>query len=331
MTNERSHPTLRRLDLNLLRVFEAVLRHRSIVGASQELSVTSSAVSHALTRLRSALSDRLFVATSKGMEPTMRALELAPHIRAGLQRLEEALDQRPFDPARASRSYRIAGSDHAISKLMPSLLTRVGAVAPNVDFRIFPGNRLDTVRHLDDGRIDLVVSWLGDLPARIRRVTLWPDFECLVVRPGHPLTKGEPSRDDLLRFPHVIVELTGSHKKSDNGYVEDRGVARRVWIERLLLEVRDDGRLTGGRSAVSVPYFGAVVPIVRATDLVGTLPRSYAQAAVERGEVVALPLPYEPLRVDTEAMWHERCDRDPAHRWLIERVLEATATLRAPA
>ena len=104
-----------------------VRRHRSIVGASRELSVTSSGISHSLTRLRAALSDRLFVSTSRGMEPTTRALELAPHIRAGLQRLEEALDPRPFDPASASRTYRIAGSDHVVSKLMPSLLTNVSA------------------------------------------------------------------------------------------------------------------------------------------------------------------------------------------------------------
>ena len=315
---------LRRLDLNLLRVFEAVMRHRSIAGASRELFLTPSGISHSMARLRAALSDRLFVPTASGMEPTSRALELAPHIRAGLERIEAAFDAKTFDPKTAVRTFRIACSDYCAVMLLPRLVPRIAASAPGIDLRVFPGNRLDTVRQLDDGRIDLVLSWIGELPERIRRRPLWSDAECLVVRPGHPLTAKTPTREDLLAHPHVVIELTGSHDGKDAGFVEDRGIVRRVWIEGLLLEIREDGRLSGGRSSVSVPHFGAVLPLVRATDLIGTLPRDYADEAIRRGEVVALELP-EPATVATvEAIWHERGDTDPGLQWLIGEALAAT-------
>src|SRR5580700_514368 len=50
---------LRMIDLNLFRVFDAMMLHRSVRKASQILSVTPSAVSHALSRLRQSIGDEL--------------------------------------------------------------------------------------------------------------------------------------------------------------------------------------------------------------------------------------------------------------------------------
>ena len=61
---------LRRLDLNLLWVFHAVMRHRKLTIAAEHLAVTQSAVSHALRRLRHTFKDELFLRTGHGLEPT---------------------------------------------------------------------------------------------------------------------------------------------------------------------------------------------------------------------------------------------------------------------
>jgi hypothetical protein len=61
---------LRNLDLNLLLVFDAVLRERSVVRAADSLAISQPAVSHALNRLRHTLKDKLFVRTPAGMSPT---------------------------------------------------------------------------------------------------------------------------------------------------------------------------------------------------------------------------------------------------------------------
>ena len=74
-----SFMNVRDVDLNLLRVFDGVLRARSVTAASAELGMTQPAVSNALGRLRGLFSDSLFVRTAIGMEPTPLAQHRVEH------------------------------------------------------------------------------------------------------------------------------------------------------------------------------------------------------------------------------------------------------------
>jgi DNA-binding transcriptional LysR family regulator len=314
---------MRRIDLNLFRVFEAVMQHRSVRGASQELGVTASAVSHALSRLRQTLGDELFVSGEAGMEPTRRALDLAPGIRDGLGKIDGAVSSKPFVPSEDLRTFRVAATDYVSVTILPHMVALLATLAPQIDLRVFPLSRTDVIRHLDDGRIDLVMGWFGDLPDRMRRATIAVEREAVVVRAGHPLTEGPVTMKRLFAFPHIVVELTGTEDGAVDGFLDDRGVLRRVWIERLLIDMTDEDQGLVGRVAVSVPYYAAVPPMVRATDMVATLPRSLARLAAEQGAVVMLDLPYEPLAVPIEMVWHQRADRDTGLQWLVSELASA--------
>jgi Transcriptional regulator len=101
----------RMIDLNLFRVFDAMMLHRSVRKASQMLSVTPSAVSHALSRLRQSIGDELFIPTESGMQPTRRALELAPAVREGLGKLELALTGKESAPTKILQTFRIGAGE----------------------------------------------------------------------------------------------------------------------------------------------------------------------------------------------------------------------------
>src|SRR5215207_5779674 len=77
---------LRRLDLNLLPVFAALMRERSVTRAGQALFLSQPAASAALARLRAAFRDELLVRNGRALEPTPRAeallAELEPALRA---------------------------------------------------------------------------------------------------------------------------------------------------------------------------------------------------------------------------------------------------------
>ncbi len=234
-----------RVDLNLFRVFDAIMSHRSVAGASRELGVTPSAVSHALTRLRKLLDDDLFLPSTDGMLPTPRAIELAPSIRDGLGSIARVLDARPFDPAKIVRAFGIAASHLPATVILPPLLARLLSQAPNASVRVFPMGRRDTVQQLDDGRLDLIIGWFETLPPRMRRQTLMWEQEAMVVRAGHPLTLQKVTRQRLFAFPHVVVEFTGSEDHANDGFIDERGVMRRIWIERLLVEASESGRRSG--------------------------------------------------------------------------------------
>jgi DNA-binding transcriptional LysR family regulator len=315
--------TVERVDLNLFRVFEAIMTHKSMAGAGRELGITASAVSHALGRLRRLLGDELFKAGTTGMQPTPRATELAPMIRQGLGAIARVLDGRPFEPAETIRSFAIAATDYAGTILLPGIIARVSSAAPHASLRIVPFGHPSVVQQLDDGRIDLLIGWFDKLPSRMRRQTLLQDHEAIVVRAGHPLTEGPVTRERLFSFPHVVVELTGSESRNEDGFAEERGVMRRVWIERLLVETSTNDKTFVARIAATVPNYAAVLPSIEATDMVATLPARLARSAARHGRLVMLELPYTPLSVNVEAVWHERGETDAALCWLLGEVAAA--------
>src|SRR5215212_2096945 len=113
------------IDLNLLRVFDAVLRERGVTPAAGRLRLTQPAVSNALARLRGLLGDALFVRTPQGMEPTPFARELAEPVRQALALLESALAHGPgFDPATSTRAFRFYMSDLGQIEFLPPLVER---------------------------------------------------------------------------------------------------------------------------------------------------------------------------------------------------------------
>lgn len=315
------------VDLNLFRVFDAVMQERSVSRAAKALSVTPSAISHSLSRLREAMDDELFVPAVSGMQPTPRALELASDIRSGLQNFHSALLTKPFVPERAVRTFRIAASDHVSILVLPRLIQRLAETAPNIDLRIFPLSRLDAVRQLEGDRLDLLIGWLGGLPDTVHRSSLYREEEVMVVRLGHPLTKGKISKRKIFQFPHVVVEMTGTEEHEKDGFLDDEGVSRRVWCERALLEFEDKNVSLVGRAAVCVPYFGAVAPVLEMTDLVATLPRRLAVWLAKRNSIVLLKLPYQPITFEIEMVWHDRLAGDPGFRWIREALASSAAEL----
>ncbi len=315
----------RKVDLNLFRVFEAIMRHRSVAGASRELNITASAVSHALARLRQLLNDPLFTYADNGMAPTARALEVAPDVSEGLRRLSEAILSEEFDPARSARTFRIAMSDYAALTLLPAIAGRVAELGPNINLRIFPLSRPDLVDHLDRGTVEMAVGWFNNLPDRMRRMSILVETETLVVRSSHPLTREKPSIERLFDFPHVVVELSGGGERPTGGFIDEQGVERRLWIERLLLEQESQAGEPVGRVAISLPHYSAVGKLVARSDMIATLPRSIALREAAREPLVLLEMPYEPLQVNIEAVSHEIGDRDPGLQWFKDNIVQHVA------
>jgi DNA-binding transcriptional LysR family regulator len=312
-----------KVDLNLFALFETLMRCRSVSAASRELGVTASAVSHGLGRLRRLLGDELFVARAQGMEPTQRALELAPDIHDGLTRLAVALEDRVFDPAETTRTFAIAAADYASTIILPHVIATVATAAPYVTIKIFPAGRRDMAQQIDEGRLHIALGWFDTMPDRFRRQTLLTEHEAVVVRDGHPLTRGEVTKPRVLGFPHVVVDLTGSEHQGLDGFIDDRGVMRRIWIERLVIEAGAEQSNVVGRVGATVPRFSDVAPILCRTDMVATLPRRLALRAVASDGLVILDLPDQGPTVSFEMIWHQRAEQDPGLQWLLGLVRRA--------
>ncbi len=311
---------LRQVDLNLLNVFDAVMRHRSVTEAAEELALSPSAVSHALTRLRHTLKDELFIRDERGMIPTPRALDLSSMVRDGLALLERALAPATFRPEESDRCFRIAAGDYTCTFLLPALMARLRQVAPSVDLRIVPMSRPDIGRLLNAGTVDLALGWFHQVPDDLRRRLLLRESGGIVVRQGHPLTEAPMTLERVALYPHAVVDLTANEDERRDGFFDDRGLVRRVWMEQIILHARQVGA-GRPRVAVSVPHFTALPFMVQETDLVATMPGRMARWAVaSQGLVFLGPLLGGPQQVDIDMVWHQRGEHDPGLQWLIDEL-----------
>jgi DNA-binding transcriptional LysR family regulator len=314
---------LRMIDLNLFRVFDAMMFYRSVSKASQILSVTPSAVSHALSRLRQSIGDELFIPSESGMQPTPRALRLASAVREGLGRLELALAGKQSAPTETLRTFRIGSTDYACMVVVPSLVKRLAKSAPNIDLRVLSSDRVDVVRRLVRGRVDLAIGLFNDVPVGIRRSTLLREDEVIAVRTGHPLTRGKVTKERLAEFPHVLVELSGTQENEADGFTHGQGVGRRLSIERAIQELQNGNMDAVSRAVVGVPNFTAVVPFLQLSDMVTTLPRRLGLWAAAHAPLALLDLPYKSKTVEIETLWDQSGDQDQGLRWLVNELAES--------
>jgi len=141
--------SLNALDLNLLRVFDALMRERSVTRAGERIGLSQPAVSAALNRLRHLVGDQLFVRRGNDMVPTPRAEDLAAPVRSALAEIEKAfMGGARFDPATAERTFTFMGADYFSMRLMPELARRMAVAAPGIVLRLLDSARGDVDRLL---------------------------------------------------------------------------------------------------------------------------------------------------------------------------------------
>lgn len=302
----------RTLDLNLLRVFDAVMAERSMTRAAQRLAMTQPAVSHALKRLREATGEELFIREAFGMRPTSRAEALWPDVRAALDRLRNALEPGEFEPGREAFSCRIAMADATAALLLPPLVARLEREAALANVHVLPLTTRDPRSLLEQGEADMAVGYFpgavaalkaqGDT-ALIRQHRLYESDYVCVMRQGHPLADATMDLDTYCAARHMLVSFSGRPQ----GFV-DEALAALGRSRRIVLTVNQF--FTAGR-------------VVTQSDLLTVLPTSFVEATGYKGQIVERPLPMPLSRVHVDMLWHLRNDDRSAQRWMRDRVVEA--------
>ena len=290
------------LDLNLLRVFDAVLRDRSVTAAARHLGLTQPAVSNALARLRARFEDVLFVRTSSGMDATPFARELSDPVRQALALLDSALAHGPgFDPATSTRAFRFYMSDLGQVEFLPPLVERARRVAPGVRLEAVALEVEDISDALAAGALDLAVGFLPGIGPPVRRQALFRDPYVCLMRADHPAAGARLTRKTFREASHALVSYKGGHRVIEEA-LERAGLARRIVLR--------------------VPHFTVVPMVLERSDLILTLPARVARVYERQGKFKSLPPPVPIPPADVAAHWHERFERDPGNRWLREIIVE---------
>ncbi len=290
---------IKKLDLNLLVSLDVLLDLRNVSRSAERLGLTQSTMSSQLARLRRMLDDPLLLPaeSGRGMTPTAYALRVAPRLKEALRELEAAMAPRAdFDAHRDSRVFRIAASDNAVGGIglaLAEYLCRGAGPGIRVAF-----HRPDMARiadRMESGEIDLLIGSPRMVPPSAKARVLVEDGFVHVQRRGHPRGTGPLDLESYCALRHVLVSTSGG---SLHGYMDE------------LLDAM------GRRRAVvlSVEQFTLVPQLLRATDLVATVPRRLAQRHADVLDAFDLPFAAEGFTLSMA--WHARNQADPAHQWL---------------
>ncbi len=227
---------LRRVDLNLLIVFETLMHERSVTRAAEKLFLGQPAISAALSRLRSLFDDPLFVRTGRSMEPTARAEEIFGLLSPALDSISTAVSRAAeFDPATSTQVFRIGLSDDVEFALLPQLLKRLRAEAPGIVLVVRRVNYLLVPAKLSSGEISIGVCYTTDLPANAKRKVLRRSSPKLLRADTMP---GPLTLDDFCARPHALGVL---RRRPERFYRHRAG------------EARAQASCSAGRAAVQRP------------------------------------------------------------------------------
>ncbi len=293
---------LGQLDLNLLRVFDAVARERHVTRAAQRLHLSQPAVSNALARLRAALGDELFLRRPGGVEPTAFAQALAAPVAEALDRLAETLAaQAPFEPATARRVFSVAVSEYAEAVLAPRLIARLAKEAPGCLLAFRHADRTNAEALLERGDAVLAVAVLPEPGALYTRTRLLPEAFRTLMRPGHPLAEGELTLERFLSVPHLLHSPNGSRDGAMDWALEKLGRQRRL--------------------GAVVAHLSAVPAILLGTDFVISLSARLAESLAAAHGLALRDPPVEVSHTRLSLVFHRRFEADQGHAWLRRLIL----------
>ena len=295
------------IDLNLLAVFDAIMRERSVTRAGHRLGLSQPAMSHALTRLRHMLKDDLFVRSPAGMVPTPRAEQLATPIRIALDGLQQSLEPDHFEASKATRTFQIAVDNYSAIVLVAPIAARVARIAPGLTLDFRPSGTLDVLGLLDRSELDLAIGRSGVQGERFSISRLLEDQFVVVLRKDHPAAR-EPalSAEELADLSQL--EISSAQFGADFG--EDAGKPRR-----------------GRRPSIRAPFLSAA-SILAASDLVLVLPLNVARDMIRLRPLVFRSLSRSPKPIETVMIWPRRFDNQPAHAWLRDVISDAAKAFR---
>jgi DNA-binding transcriptional LysR family regulator len=289
------------VDLNLLKLFEALVRERSVTRAGLRLGLSQPAASRALGRLRTMLGDRLVVRGKLGLELTPRGETLAGPVARLLDDARGIVSPAVFDPASATGRITIAAHDHLSLVVLAGLIARFERHAPALSLHIAqPAG--DNVRLVEQGGADLALGIFETLPGSLHRRGLYADSLVCVVRSDHPGVADGLSLERYVTLRHVTVTISGVGESAVDVALSTLGLTRHV--------------------ALRVPHFLAGAMLVADSDMILTLPSRLARRLAERLPLALLDLPLQVAPLSPAMIWHERFHGDPAHVWVRQQLVD---------
>jgi len=296
---KRIHVNLHQFDLNLLILFDALYRNRSVSLAADDICISQSAFSHGLSRLRKRLNDELFVRINNVMEPTPLAHQLATAIAPALGQINNGLNNTlEFNPATSDIEFTFAATDYTQFSLLPKLIGQLTKLAPNIRITVVPSEDKIPTEKLINGELDFVLGFSHEIEksANIEYLTWLTDRYCTIARKNHAQLLNGLSLDTFLQLAHVRISPWG-----EKAGIVDRQLAALGLKRDVALQLP---------SVMAAPY------TVLNSDLILTLPRLFVSHVSNMLDIDIFEPPLAIPDYQLNIYWHKLNSSKASHRWL---------------
>ena len=291
---------IRRLDGGLLLVFRGLLRSRRTTAVAQELGLSQSAVSHALARLRDLFDDPLFIRRPHGLEPTRRAVALAPRIDALLALAGETIGRdRGFDPAQSDRRFVLIAPEFVAALTGGALVHAFRKAAPKASFVVQFLTQRSPLDALRRGEIDLAIGRFAAVPPDLASELLFEDRYCVVARRGHPTIKGRIGEAAWLKTGHIFAD-TRMEEGHDDMPANTGDIAWTAAVQRWL----------------------TALVMVSGSDAIATCPLRFARRQAKVLGLQVMTAPFLKDRIQVYAV-RRNGTPDPGVDWFLDQIRKA--------
>lgn len=288
------------IDLNLLKVFVVVYRHKSITLAAEEMGLTQPGVSGLLKRLQQQVGSQLFIRSGRGITPTQHAQELIRHVEPALAQINNALEGLEGFSTQYPRKFVIYTSEPVMLMLLPKL--EADSTLGNVTIELQPthSNEEALIQALNQHQADLAIEISNYSTGSFFTEDLFDDQLRLIARKGHPRLKGSVTREQFYGEKHITLKLRREDTYMADYFTEERLSERQVAAECT--------------SIVSL------MSMVATSDCIAMVTESIATAFSDKLDIQMLDCPFTSKPVKYRLLTHNRERRSPSNMWLREKI-----------
>lgn len=292
---------LRSVDLNLLPIFEAVMETRQYSKAAENLAMSQPAMSAAVQRLRDTLNDPLFVRSSKGLIPTPKAEALYQEVKMALSQLRQSLSvQKGFDPQAQPHSFRLLSGDYFEFVILPQLIESIEQDAFQIRLNLQPIFE-DSAKQLIQAQSDVMLDVFPIKDERINCQVVTEETLTVVAKKNHPTIKHSVSIKDFFNATHAVLPNRG----------------RLLPLDKIIGTSKMKERKVG----VQVTQYISLLAAVAKSNYIATVPKQLATRYAEGFGLAIYDFPIDLPPIPIYLMWSKAMDHDPAHQWLLERLM----------
>ena len=303
---------MRRLNMNLLPMLDALLEHRSVTRAGEHFNLTQSAASRTLATLRKAFGDELLVLVGREMKLTAKAELMREPVRQLLKLLEAAFEPAQSRPDSWIGDFIIATADYVATLLLPALVDETKRATPGLSIRITNITR-NSAADLRSDAIDMIIAppQIIDGGTLMSRRLFSDRFVVLYSRHMPPSSQ---SIEEYMKRSHVATVVDAAHLTDHQ--------PRSHFSEAL------DNLRSAQRNVAVLPYYSLLPLCISGTEHLALVQERLARRFAQILPVAYMDPPIAIPPLDLHMFWSPRFNEDLRHVWMRNALVEACAALR---